>query len=35
MPIAFEVVALVVLAYLLGMAIGWIVWSSLPNDTGD
>ena len=35
MPIVFEVVALMVLAYLLGLALGWIVWSRLPTDTGD
>ena len=35
MPIVFEVIALMLLAYLFGLAIGWILWSRLPSDIGD
>lgn len=35
MPIIFEVVALMLLAYLLGLALGWFLWSHRPGRSGD
>lgn len=35
MPIAFEVVALMLLAYLVGLAIGWAIWARGNPNSGD
>lgn len=35
MPIIFEVIALMLIAYLLGLAIGWALWARDPNNSGE
>jgi len=35
MPIAFEVVALMLLAYLIGLALGWALWARNSNPSGE
>lgn len=35
MPIALEIVALMLAAYTLGIVIGWIGWGRAPRDKED
>ena len=35
MPIAFEVVALMLIAYLVGLAIGWALWGRSKPRSGE
>ncbi|QZD94874.1 hypothetical protein [Qipengyuania gelatinilytica] len=35
MPIWFEVIALMLVAYLIGLTIGWALWSRAPAPPAD
>jgi hypothetical protein len=35
MPIAYEVVALALLAYTIGLALGWAIWGRSPRSEGE
>ena len=35
MPIWFEIIVLMLVAYALGLAIGWLAWGTRPDDGAD
>ncbi len=35
MPIWFEIIVLMLVAYALGLAIGWLAWGTAPQEHAD